>query len=106
MKTALLLTLSWVQLFSGTGAFAAPKTCAEVFSGENLGAMVFQSPTEGLISYLGRLLEDRIILPTDLETFISKLESGKITNPISAQQKSNSSAHTIHFEALQRLISA
>src|SRR4051794_37390054 len=108
MKTfAALLSLAILQQFPGTVGFAATspaESCAEVFSEDRAGAVVSLAPTDGLISYLGKLLEEKIIAETDLQNFISKLESGNIVNPITPQQASTNSARTIHYATLQGFI--
>lgn len=43
--------------------------------------------TDGFIAYLGSLVEERLIDETALESFIDSLQTGKVINPITPNQK-------------------
>src|SRR5688572_21110015 len=60
--------------------------------------------TEGLIAYLGALLENKIIDDSELFRLGHALEDGILENPITIEQASVSSAARVHRDEVQKYI--
>ena len=106
-KTALSFTLLF-SLFGVNAAFASNR-CAELFSSFSRGKeppveVSQKDGTEGLIAYLGTLLERQIIGDTELLRLIEGLERGEISNPIHEEETWISSSALIHREEIQEYI--
>ena len=95
-------------LFNFNAAHASQR-CADLLSsfsrGKEAPVKVSQRDgTEGLIAYLGTLLERQIIGDTELLRLIKGLERGEISNPIHEEETWISSAALIHREEIQEYI--
>lgn len=95
-------------LFNFNAAHASNR-CADLLSsfsrGKEAPVKISQKDgTEGLITYLGTLLERQIIGDTELLRLIEGLERGEISNPIHEEETWISSAALIHREEIQEYI--
>lgn len=91
----------------------ATNKCAELLSSSSKDRAKGKEPlatgpqkngTEGLIAYLGTLLEHQIIGDKELLRLIESLEKGEISNPIHEEETWISSAALIHREEIQEYI--
>ena len=65
---------------------------------------ILDKETEGLMAYLGQLLEHQIIGDIDLVRFIEGLEKGELVNPITKEKAMVSTAALIQQEGIQEYL--
>ena len=99
LKRSLLITLTSALLWGFLGIAYGNDRCEELLSSSSV-----ETETEGLMAYLGALLEHQIIGDAELVRFIKGLEKGKLINPISEEKAMVSSAALIHEEGIQEYL--
>ena len=83
------------------GGVCAAHECEKLLSPSPLAREISNKETQGLMAYLGTLLEHRIIGDVELVRFIEGLEKGELLNPISEEKAMESLAGTIHRQGIQ-----
>ena len=99
LKRSLLITLTSALLWGFLGIAYGNDRCEELLSSSSV-----ETETEGLMAYLGALLEHQIIGDAELVRFIKGLEKGKLINPISEEKAMVSSAALIQQEGIQEYL--
>ena len=99
LKRSLLVTLTSALLWGFLGIAYGDDRCEELLSSSSV-----ETETEGLMGYLGALLEHQIIGDAELVRFIEGLEKGKLINPISEEKAMVSSAALIQQEGIQEYL--
>ena len=82
LKRSLLITLTSALL----GTAHASHECERFLSSPPGEAETLDRETEGLMAYLGTLIEHQIIGDVELVRFIEGLEKGKLVNPIAEEK--------------------
>jgi formylglycine-generating enzyme required for sulfatase activity len=78
----------------------AADDCTRILSGPKIS-----DGTQGLIAYLGALLEQQVIGDDHLVSLVDGIEKGVITNPISEEETLVSSPSQVHREEIQEYLS-
>ena len=99
LKRSFLITLTSALLWGFMGIAYGNDQCEELLSSSSV-----ERETEGLMAYLGALLEHQIIGGAELVRFIKGLEKGKLINPISEEKAMVSSAALIQQEGIQEYL--
>ena len=99
LKRLLFITLTSALLWGFLGIAYGNDRCEELLSSSSV-----ETETEGLMAYLGALLEHQIIGDAELVRFIEGLEKGKLINPISEEKAMVSSAALIQQEGIQEYL--
>ena len=99
LKRSLFITLTSALLWGFLGIAYGNDRCEELLSSSSV-----EKETEGLMAYLGALLEHQIIGDAELVRFIKGLEKGKLINPISEEKAMVSSAALIQQEGIQEYL--
>ena len=94
-----MITLTSALLWGFLGIAYGNDRCEELLSSSSV-----ETETEGLMAYLGALLEHQIIGDAELVRFIKGLEKGKLINPISEEKAMVSSAALIQQEGIQEYL--
>ena len=94
-----MITLTSALLWGFWGIAYGNDRCEELLSSSSV-----ETETEGLMAYLGALLEHQIIGDAELVRFIKGLEKGKLINPISEEKAMVSSAALIQQEGIQEYL--
>lgn len=89
---SLLIVLIWALSFPAT----AGQPCFQQLN------LTTPNTTEGLITYLSSLLEQRVIGVTEISQLVLSLESGQVTNPFTEIQATIDSKAFIHRQEIQR----
>ena len=99
LKRSLFITLTSALLWGFLGIAYGNDRCEELLSSSSV-----ETETEGLMAYLGALLEHQIIGDAELVRFMKGLEKGKLINPISEEKAMVSSAALIQQEGIQEYL--
>ena len=99
LKRLFFITLTSALLWGFLGIAYGNDRCEELLSSSSV-----ETETEGLMAYLGALLEHQIIGDAELVRFIKGLEKGKLINPISEEKAMVSSAALIQQEGIQEYL--
>ena len=83
------------------GGACAAHECEKLLSSSPRAREISNKKTEGLMAYLGTLIEHQIIGDVELLRFIEGLEKGELLNPISEEKAMESLAGTIHRQGIQ-----
>ena len=99
LKRSFLITLTSALLWGFLGIAYGNDRCEELLSSSSV-----ETETEGLMGYLGALLEHQIIGDAELVRFIEGLEKGKLVNPIAEEKAMVSSAALIQQGGIQEYL--
>ena len=100
MKKVLFITV----VLSFFGIAHASHQCEKFLSSSPGETEILDKETEGLMAYLGQLLEHQIIGDIDLVRFIEGLEKGELVNPITKEKAMVSTAALIQQEGIQEYL--
>ena len=100
MKKVLFATIALTLL----GIAHASHQCEKFLSSSPRETEILDKETEGLMAYLGQLLEHQIIGDIDLVRFIEGLEKGELVNPITKEKAMVSTAALIQQEGIQEYL--
>ena len=100
MKKVLFATIALTLL----GVAHADNQCEKFLTSSPMETETLDKETEGLMAYLGTLLEHQIIGNTELVRFIEALEKGELVNPIAEEKAMVSTAALIHQEGIQEYL--
>ena len=100
MKKVLFATIASTLL----GVAHADNQCEKFLTSSPMETETLDKETEGLMAYLGQLLEHQIIGDIDLVRFIEGLEKGELVNPIAEEKAMVSTAALIQQEGIQEYL--
>ena len=100
MKKVLFITV----VLSFFGIAHASHQCEKFLSSSPRETEILDKETEGLMAYLGQLLEHQIIGDAELIRFLEGLEKGELVNPITKEKAMVSTAALIQQEGIQEYL--